>query len=236
VEVDRPGHGAEEHLMSDEEFANYVSSNYNRFLGFVQGYVRPPLEAADVLQETLLALWSRRHDIDATAPGGYFFRSLYHAVVSSWRVRSRNPHSPLPEEGLPDPHPPAEVSDPPASAAHSDALTVAIARCIADVAAVEDACVAVFRDVRARMPPPQPAVFAAFLQSKGSQKEAMALLNLPSPSTYPNALHRARKRIRQVLAPHREALLRILGAVRVWELLLSVFCDGPEGLPNEEEK
>jgi DNA-directed RNA polymerase specialized sigma24 family protein len=230
--------------MTDQEFQQYVGANYDRFLAFVRGYVRPPLEAQDVLQDALLGLWSRRDHIDAQAPGGYFFRSLHNGVVSSWRFHSRHPGSSLSEEGLADPRSTNADSDPPSAVAdHPDPLAVALAACTRQprgataeaIAAVEDACILVLQGIRAEMTDQQRDVFAAYLQSGGSQSKAQALLDLPSPSTYPNALHKAKNLIRGVLAPHRDALLHVLGAVQVRELLFIIFCDGPQGPPSEEE-
>jgi RNA polymerase sigma factor (sigma-70 family) len=230
-------------LMKDEEFRDYVAGNYDRLLRFVRGYVLRPQEAEDILQEALLGLWRRRDKIDAAAPGGYFFRSLHNAVVSTWRSQGRVSRVPLVEEGIPDPRTHQTSSDPPKAASQADPLAAALAECADDrrgvsaaaVAAVERACTETFRRIRARMTEPQRQVFAAYLQSDGHQSEAVALLELPTPSTYSNALHRAKNQIRKVLAPHREALLHIIGARGLRELLSAVFCDSSAGPLNEDE-
>jgi hypothetical protein len=139
----------------------------------------------------------------------------------------------MPAEGMADPRAARPGDLAALTASPDDPLAVAIARC--DVAAIEAACLAAFRRLRGEMTAPQRKVFAAFLQSGGSQSQAMALLDLPAASTYPNALHRAKDRLRQVLAPHRAALLHILGAVRLRELLCVVFSDRPEAPRTREQ-
>jgi DNA-directed RNA polymerase specialized sigma24 family protein len=226
--------------MSDLEFRDYVAANYDRFLAFLRGYVRPVQEAEDVLQEALILLLRHRTRIDTAAPGGYFFRTLRNAVVSSWRARRHDPRLPIPQEGVPDRRDKEETAGP---GNQPGALAAAISQCTghsdgpddADIAAVEDACATALRYIRAQMTASQREVFAAYLRSGGSQSEAVALLDLPSPSSYPNALHRAKNLLRQVLSPHKEGLLRILGAVRLRELLFTVFCDAPEAPLSEEE-
>jgi DNA-directed RNA polymerase specialized sigma24 family protein len=229
--------GREEHLMSDQEFRDYVAANYDRFLTFVQSYTRPPLEAADLLQQALLGLWCRRTVITGK-PDGYFFQSLRHIIVSAWRSRGRDPRPLLSAEGLTASASPVDEADSPGHVLNSGSLVMAIGNCInqatgatpENITTLENACRETFRRLRSRMVPPQPEVFAAYLQSGGNQRHAQSLLNLPSPSSYPNALHKAKVLIRQVLAPNRQALVQILGAVRVRELLVHSFCEETKGL------
>jgi RNA polymerase sigma factor (sigma-70 family) len=226
--------------MTDQEFQSYVRANYDDFVRFVRSHVRRAQEAEDVVQQALLVLWTCRDRIAATAPGGYFFQSLRNAVVTAWRRQGTGPHSPLPEEGLPDPKAqPASPGEAPGP------LGAVLEECDAlerrgaveeAVAVMERACLEVLQQCRERMTAPQREVFAASLRARGSQSEAMKLLELPSPTSYPNALHKARNQLRAVLSDYRDVLLRTLGAARLWELLCAVFCGCPAGSVKEDER
>ncbi len=226
--------------MTDQEFLDYLDVRYNQFLRFVLGHVGHRQAAEDILQETLLMLWNRRDGINAASPHGYFFRSLYHGIVNSWRAQGRQPLATLPEEDLPDrrAHDPTSNDPNPGE----DSLAAALQECAGAgpegpgeevLGAVEGACTQVFCDLHAEMSPIRRSVLAAFLQARGSQSEALTRLDLPTPSTYPNELHKAKNQFREVLAPHEETLVRILGAPRLLELLSAVFC--PEGPSSEEQ-
>jgi RNA polymerase sigma factor (sigma-70 family) len=139
--------------------------------GFLRRRLADPEEAADVLQDVLLALHRARHTYDPARPfEPWLFAIVHHTVIDHVRRRKRVARVEiLPDDQLPEVPAPEAVGT-------SDLLD----------------------DALARLPPAQREAFA-MLQIEGLSVAAAAARAGTSPGALKVRAHRAYKAIRQLL-------------------------------------
>jgi RNA polymerase sigma-70 factor (ECF subfamily) len=75
----------------DEEFVASLTTHQSRLFGFILSLVGNPHVAADVLQETNLVLWRKKHEFThGTSFASWAFHVAYVQVMACWQQQSRS--------------------------------------------------------------------------------------------------------------------------------------------------
>lgn len=190
--------------MSEGDFTAYVQDNYDRFLRFLRRQVEQ--HAEDVLQGTILSLWTIHEDIVPEQADRLFFTALKHAAIDHWRKECREPD---PREGM---------------------RTEADSRTPEQSVQLEEAS----QGLRARLAQARVTLtlrerrsLAVWLILHPSREAASSLLGVTLAS-YSGSVHTGLRKLTRALSPHQASLLQglsDLGYHQAFALLAEAFAD-----------
>jgi RNA polymerase sigma factor (sigma-70 family) len=199
--------------MSEEEFAEYVRTNYDRFVRFARVFVGQ--QAEDVVQGAALNLFAVCDTIDAERPDPLFFTVLRREALDVLRREQSRPR----REGA-------------AARSEADTHTPEQAAREREMLLLLRACLA---DARQGLTPRERRSLAVWLGEHPSREQAAELLGVTAAS-YSGAVHTGLRKLTAALAPHQAVLLQALeelGYARTFAALAEAFRgDGPQRDPR----